>query len=391
MEKKTIFFGLVVLALLIISILPAVLADNGSDDQQGNGDDSRGKERPVGPEVRQEIRQEIRQEVKQRIEEKREDIKDLKDQLKEKIRKVIVKDFVKKREIAKEKIEKFNDDFLKAKNAYMKDKEDHKKVRDEFIDLKGEYRQCSGNKTNSTKVNCTGLEAKLLEKGKEDLIKLTDRIIDHLNKIKSRVSGADNMNESEANEIVADIDALIAELRSEQDLVNAAKDKDGLKAAADKIRETWKKIDYKAFSYAERVVHTEVGQIYSRSILLEKKLQDVIDRLEANGTNVTAFQAQLDNFTSYVNSAKLKMDDANDMFEEAKALRAGNSTNSTEAAKQKLEEAKNLTRSAHEDLKQAHVVLMQLVKQLNQKGESFNPDKIEDNEMIEISELSEDD
>lgn len=388
MEKKTIFFGLAVLAILIISILPAALADeqgNGSGKTKEGWGDKNKTEKGIGPaegrglgsEVREVARQHGNSEIKTRINEI--------------VKKVLVKDFVKKREIAKEKVEKFNDDFLKAKNAYVKDKELHIKVRNEFLDLKGAYRQCNQNNSNSSKVNCTELDAKLLEKGKEDLIKLTDRIIDHLDKIKSRVSGTDNMNESEVNMTVADIDALIDELESEQELVNAAADKDDLKAAADQIRETWKSIDYKAFNYAERVIHAEVGQIYSRTVLLETKLQIVLDRLEANGTNISTLQAQLDNFTSFVDSAKLKIDDANDMFTEAKVLRAGNGTNSTGAAKQKLEEAKNLTRSAHNDLTKAHVILMQLVKQLNVRGESFNPDSIKDDELIEISEPQEED
>jgi predicted nucleic acid-binding Zn-ribbon protein len=130
-------------------------------------------------------------------------------------------------------------------------------------------------------------------------------------------------------------------------------------------------------------VHSRVGEIFTRSELLEKKLDMVVAKLENKSINVTGLQDLLDDFSAKIDDARTKMTDADKLFAQAKDLRAQNKT--TEA-KQKLEQAKNLTTQAHQDLKDAHKILMDLVHKINQKGESFNPDEIDEDEDVEIVE-----
>jgi len=300
---------------------------------------------------------------------------------------VMVKEFIKKREIVREKLQQAEQRFQKAKEAYQNNKEKHERVRNEFLGLKQMYNQCKlGNLTNSTDMNCTEYEAELLEKAKEDLLTLADRLIDHLEKVKSRIEGAENINQTEADEAIAKIDDFISQLEDAKDLVEAADTKAELTEASAAIRAIWKNMDLDVFRFAERVINSRVGEIYARSRALESNLNRVLARLEAKGINTTEMKDLTDSFREHLDNAKAYMDSANEKFAKAKEIRTGNLTNSTEEAKAKLEEGKQLTRDAHNELKEAHNDLMQLVKMINQKGENFDPDEINDDDIIEVSE-----
>ena len=294
------------------------------------------------------------------------------------VKEVKVKDLLQKRNIAKDKLLKASNDFLKAQNKYLNAKNNQLKARDDFLGLKLRLAECK-----NTSENCSALENQTFEKAQEDLNQIADKLISYLEKVKSKVEGSENLNETEADEAIDKIDDLISKLEDAKDAVDAADTKAELQAAGKQILDAWKDMDFKALFYAGKVINAEVGQIFSRSELLEKKLDVVLQKLENKSINVTGLQDLLDNFSAKIDDAREKMKDANELFAEAKELRADNKT--TEA-KEKLEEAKNLTSEAHQDLKDAHTILMDLVHQINQKGESFNPDEINEDEDVEIVE-----
>ncbi len=288
---------------------------------------------------------------------------------------VKVKDLLKKRFVAQDKLLEFQSKYLKAKQKYLEVKGKHLEIRDEFLGLKDDLVKCKASKEN-----CTELENKTFEKAQEDLLAISDRLIQHLEKLKSKVEGAENLNETEVDEAIDKIDSWIEDLEDAKDDVEAADNLDELKEASEAIRAVWKDMQYSAFRYAERVIYSTVGQIFSRSELLEKKLETVIVKLKDKEVNTTEMEDLLDNFSAKVDDAREKMRDANDMFEKAKDLR---DDGDTEGTKDKLEEAKNLTREAHQDLKEAHKILMDLVHKINQNNESFDPDEVSEDEEVE--------
>ncbi len=304
---------------------------------------------------------------------------DCKEKLKEwKVKEVKVKDLLKKRNVDEKKLIKARNDFLKAENKYLEAKKNQLKVRGEFLQLKLRLAECK-----TTNKNCSALENQTFEKAQEDLNQIADKLISYLDKVKSKVEGAENLNQTEVNDAIDNIDDLITKLEDAKDAVDAADTKAELQAAGKLILDAWKEMDFKALFYAERLVHSRVGEIFTRSELLEKKLDVVLEKLENKSINVTGLQDLLDDFSAKIDDARTKMTDANKLFAQAKDLRAQNKT--TEA-KQKLEQAKNLTTQAHQDLKDAHKILMDLVHKINQKGESFNPDEIDEDEDVEIVE-----
>ena len=302
---------------------------------------------------------------------------DCKEKIKDwKVKEIKVKDLLKKRFVDEKKLIKARDNFLKAQNKYLEAKKNQLKVRDEFLGLKLRLAECK-----TTNKNCSALENQTFEKAQEDLNQIADKLISYLDKVKSKVEGSENLNETEVNDTIKNIDALITKLEDAKDAVDAADTKAELQAAGKLILNAWKEMDFKALFYAERLVHSRVGEIFTRSELLEKKLDMVVAKLENKSINVTGLQDLLDDFSAKIDDARIKMTKANKLFAEAKDLRA---QNKTAEAKDKLEQAKNLTSQAHHDLKDAHTILMDLVHKINQKGESFNPDEIDENEDVKI-------
>jgi len=294
-----------------------------------------------------------------------------------------VKDRIRERTISKDKLLEAQNKFLKAKNQYIEMKNSQLRIRNDFLEMKGKLAQCKAKGEN-----CTELENKTFEKAQEELTAIADRLIQHLEKVKSRVESAENLNETEAEEIIGSIDDMIAKLEDVKDAVEGAGTKDELKEAADLINVVWQDMKVNAFMYAEEVIHSRVGEIFARSEILEQKLDDVVKKLQDKGVNTTALEDKLDNFSAKIDDARDKMEQANDLFQEAKDLR---DSGDKEGAKEKLEEAKTLTREAHQALKDAHTILMDLVHMINQKGESFDPDEINEDEEVDLVEEEDED
>jgi DNA repair exonuclease SbcCD ATPase subunit len=289
-----------------------------------------------------------------------------------------VKDRLRQREIADDDLLEAENKFLKAKDKYLEAKNWQLKAEDEFKGLKLKLAECKLNNTN-----CTELENKTFEKAQEDLLAIADRLIQHLEKVKSRVESAENLNATEAQDAIDKIDSLIADLEDAKGKVEAADTQAELKAATELIRDAWKEIQSSVFQYAEEVIYSRVGEVFARSELLETRLEAVVEKLKAKGINITQIEGELDNFSAKIEDARTKMTQANKLFAEANDLRAGNKT---AEAKETLEEAKNLTQEAHQDLKDAHSILQDLVHMINQKGESFDPDEIDEDEEVELVE-----
>jgi|GEM_PF-6885459 len=297
-----------------------------------------------------------------------------------KVENVKVKNLLKKRDIAQDKLLRAENEFLRAKEKYDEDNNAQLRVRDEFLQLKNQLAKCKASGKN-----CSDVENQTFEKAQSNLLKIDEKLIDYLNKVKSKVNSSENINDTEAQSIISDIDSLIAQLDDAQTTINSATNKTELTDASKLLNGIWKNITSIGVGDAERVINAQIGQIFARSELLEKKLEVVVQKLKDKGINTTDIEAQLDNFSAKIDDARNLMTNATAIFAEIKDLRAANDT---AGAQEKLAEYKNLTTQAHQDLKDAHTILMSLVHMINQKGESFNPDAV--NESEDVTVVSED-
>ncbi|MBN2459891.1 hypothetical protein JXB28_06425 [Candidatus Woesearchaeota archaeon] len=320
-----------------------------------------------------------------RLKECLEDTESCKEEMKQwKINVEKVGERIRERVIEKSKLLEANNKFLRANNQYLEAKNLQLRARNEFLRLKEHLEQCEEDGGD----NCTEIEEQLLEKGKEDLIALADRLIQHLEKIKSKVEAAENLDEADAEAMIENIDEYISQLEDAKDDVDAADTKEELKEAAQAISDLWNDMEYYAKRYAERVIHAYTRGVFVRSELLEGKLEDMLARLEEKGISTSELEDLLDDFSEHIDEARDKIKESSDLFNEAKELRA---TGDYEEAKEKLEQAKELNREAHDALKEAHKILMELVREINESGESCDLDEIDEDDEVEMVECDDSD
>ena len=407
-------WALLVLLMFLVSAVPLAIADNNNDDTENSNTLQNRNKAVVAKQVREnapedatprQIATKINKRLaklqstkaqnilkslpskaavlqkldRARLQDCLEDVDECKERLENMVvKKVKVKNLLRVREIAANKIQAANQAFQKAKEQYNKAKQFQEQAMNEFLGLRAQLQLCQDSGED-----CLELEGELLEKAKDNLIGIADRLIQHLEKIKSKVESDENMDSDEAQEAIDKLNDLILELEDAKDDVEAATNKEELDEAAQEIRDIWSQIQYTGFRYAERVIWGQVKGIFVRSEMLEKKLETVLDRLESKGVDTSELEDLLDQFSDYIEDARSKMGDADDKFGEAKELRA---QGDKDGAKQALEEAKSLTREAHQALKNAHRVLMQIVRSINQNGESFDPDEIDEDEDVDVVE-----
>ncbi|MFH0797828.1 MAG: hypothetical protein V1906_00290 [Candidatus Woesearchaeota archaeon] len=207
----------------------------------------------------------------------------------------------KRMEIAKEKLEKAKEKFAMAKEKYNKAKENLEKSKNKFEDAKNLYKVCN---TNATSEECVKAKEDIKESWREKLLNTADIMVEHFQKMKSKVESNDRLTEEEQNKTLAWIDAKITEANAIKLEIQNAKTKDELMTAAKKLQDLWAKSKVKAKGYAGRVVTDKFAGILQQSKQLEVKLDRVLEKMEANGKNVTEVNGLVDKFHAEIADAE---------------------------------------------------------------------------------------
>ena len=209
-----------------------------------------------------------------------------------------------------------------------------------------------------------GNESAAIDHAKAYLGAAADMVIDSLEKVRARVEANDDLSDDEASQALADIDERIAAMRQAKDALEQAQTKAEVKAAGEDILGEWQRTRYRLELRAEQVVNAQVGDILSRSEALEQHLDRVLSQMEADNVSVDDLESRLDTFSTLIASAREKLENSSELFKEAK----------DGGDRSLLDESKALARSAHDDLKEAHVVLMGIVREVNAAGYDVEDD-----------------
>src|SRR3989344_691933 len=296
----------------------------------------------------------------------------------------------KKRIIAESKLKQWNKDFENAKDKFIKEEKLYNEKKQEFLAVKEKLKACEGQDTEE----CKKLNEDALAKGKVFLTNAANLAIEHLNKIKLKVQSSENIDETEAAEIVAKLDAKISELESAKEKVAAAATKEELQEAAKIINSIWKSVKYNAMAYAARVVHARVGEIVKRSEKLEGKLQCAVDSMENQGVSIDEVNSLIDDFSAKVESARTKFKDAEDLLKQAREIKLTTDPSAERADKIKslVDQATSLINQAQKDLKDAHELLKKIVKMVKASGveiKDCKSDELEADEIYDLEDVSE--
>ncbi len=149
-----------------------------------------------------------------------------------KLVKVKTESIEKKRTIAREKLIKSERDYNLAKEKYHKINNEYTNKYSNFVKTKERLNMC--NNSNSTE--CEEARENIQKHAIEVVIKSAERLITHLNKIKYQIQNTEEMNETRAEEIIANIDSAIEELESAKTQAEEATTKEEIKEVAQMIR-----------------------------------------------------------------------------------------------------------------------------------------------------------
>ncbi len=255
------------------------------------------------------------------------------------------------RPIAAAALEARKTSFAKLKEDDGKIKVEYKERLDKLKEAKERLRTC-GNETQSD--DCAKAKTDAVERAKESALKAVDRLVTHLQKLKDRIESSENMPEEEAAAKIARIDALLSEIDAIKQKISAATTKEEINAAVKELKNAVKKIKRASEAHSQGLLRAEINGVIHRAEVSEKKLDCALSGLEANGTDTSAVDANLAEFSSKMGAAREKLNTAKEL------LASEDDT--------KIAEGKNLIREARDLVQEAHGLLEEIRKGIRELG-----------------------
>jgi hypothetical protein len=257
-----------------------------------------------------------------------------------------------------EKLREANQKFLRAVKNYDE-------AREEFLEERAAFDAAVTDDDDT----------RAIEHAKKFLIRAADMIIESLEKIKAKTEANEDLTEEEAEDILSDIAERIEKLEDAKAKVEAATTKEEVKEAGAVILEEWRNAKKKMNRYTYQIVRGNVQEILQRSEQLEKKLDRILAYMEEQGIEVANIDTKVDLFSDRIAEAREKFQTGEDLFRQARET--GDST--------LIRQAKAYTKEAHNALREAHNILMDIWKEIREAGGS--PEDVEDEvEEYEIEE-----
>ena len=280
----------------------------------------------------------------------------------------------KARTIVKEKIENARDKFSDAKEKYSEAKEKYSDARLKFNETKEKLAECGDN--NSTE--CAQLREEIIEQAKEQLLKTADLMIEHLNKLISKIESSEDLTDEEANESIEKLNAQISEIEAIKAKIEAAQTKEEITAAAKELRSKLADLKRSSDVHAGSVVNARIGGIIVKSKQLETKLSNILERMAEQGKNTSEIEPLIADFNAKLDEAITHYNLSVEKFREAKATTPPNTD--------LIREAQNHLKEAHKSLQDAQKILKDIVSSIKEAG---GEEELEESE--EEEEASEDD
>jgi len=307
----------------------------------------------------------------------------LKEINKYKLTKINVQNLYKKRIITATQLKQAEQRFMAARNRYIAAQKRYQTNKELYQQVKIKYQACEDKDSEE----CQELQEEILEHAKDFLVDRVNMIIEYLNKIREKVESSDDLTEEEADEIIEDIDKAIDEFNDILNEISEAETKENIQDIAREINALWKRMSAYAIRYALRLLHVKVGEIIERSEHLEEKLDCVLENMEEQGIEVEAIETKVDLFSMRVDEARIKFRKAQELFDQVKELR-GEDDKDIRTINNLMNEAKKLVREAHSALKNAHSLLMIIIRDIKAAGGNITS-CVDANEVYKLVEESE--
>jgi hypothetical protein len=363
--------AILVLALFVVSLVPAVFAQGGQNDAPN----------PVLMEAKEQARDGALAQNALALKAKGEDLKDRGQLLREGAKRFMEQKekrenelkefkakFFEKRNIAKNKLEQARNRYQEAKEKYDLAKNRLNKARNRFEETKGLYQAC---KDDAKSEDCLAAKEEIKESWREKLLGHTDILIEHFEKLKSKIESNENMAEDEAVEVIAWLDGKIAEANEIKVKIEAGETKDELVAAAKELDQLWKKSKNRVRAQAGKVVTDKFAGIIVQAKQLEVKLNNILERMESNGYDVSVVEDEVEAFHTHIVDAQTAFEEAKDLY---------NQMADSDDAKDLREQAADKVKEAKDQLTEARDSLREILKKIKEVNSSADLEDSEEEE-----------
>ena len=269
----------------------------------------------------------------------------------EKIRIVKADEEFRLRPLTLEHTQRSNNAFRQLQENEVKLKERYEERLERLKLVKDRIEIC---KEDPSSENCDNVDADAVERAKETALHAADRIINHIEKIKSRLNSSEDLEEEAVAARTARLDALIEKVNGIKADIEAATTKEELNAAVRDLKAVTKKVKAKSKSHAQGLIRAHTIGIIHRSEIIEKKLDCSLSALEEDGINISSIDTKMDGVSDLIADTRAKLQEAKDVF-----AREDNAS---------IDEAKSLIREARDSVKEAQEKLVDVRKDIIELG-----------------------
>ncbi len=322
-------FAMFVMAIFLISLVPAVFAE------QGNGNGNGNQPEPTLYQDRAQVAQ-VQGEAKQiRAEQTKERIGSMRDRYQ-----------AARQKYAQNK-EQMRERLAKAKDKRVEAKAKHQEARQKIQERKEKLNSCKDSETE----DCKKTRTETKKHTKDYLSNVAEHIMGLIAKTKERVQ-ASNMGEEQKAQIMTKLDEHATEIASAADSVEELGEestREDYQEATKLIRESWKGTKEEIKKGAGKVAANKIRALNNRMGQLQTKLRNTVQRLENAGEDTTPVKAQLAEFEAKLAQSKAAEQEAQNKYQ------AGD-----------VEGAVEKTKEAHRHLLAAHKALKQFVQNMKQ-------------------------
>lgn len=267
----------------------------------------------------------------------------------------------------KDRLKNAQQRYVIAKQNYLDSKEKYLEQRINYVNVRQRVLNCSGDNSS----DCIQVRLNATEQAKNYLIRMSDLIIESLQKTSARIDASEDLSDDEKAELIENLDERIVALEDAKEIVESSENNAEIIDAARIIKKEWISARPILKRAAGVVINARIGGIIVQSKRLEEKLDRIIEKLELKGYDITDAKSLVDDFSDKIESAKDNHEKAVEKFREAKE------EVDAKVAHELLVDANILLKAAHQDLKDARVILKEVVAKIKEIDASTIEDEEE--------------
>ncbi|MEA3378145.1 MAG: hypothetical protein U9Q69_00745 [Nanoarchaeota archaeon] len=260
------------------------------------------------------------------------------------------------RPIPQNKLQGINNNFLMAKERYNKAKQNFNKEQLRLDNAKKVYNIC---KDEPESEDCLAAKEELKEAWKGKLLQNANIIIEHLNKIEAKIESNEQLSEEQIESYTSWIKEKTNKLEEIKTKIQNASNKEELISSAKTLKKLWGNIKIKSEGLIGRIVTNAFSGTILQAKTLEVKLDQVLEKLQDEGKDISEVNAQIEDFHSEINNAIDSFQNAKEIYKDLSEEKIAD-----EDAKMKKELAKDYVKNSKESLVKARTILRNIINHL---------------------------